>query len=168
VIAWKDVAERGLCWAGIYSNSAGAFRREFWLEQPFNERIGTCEDQAWAVEQLRRGRVIEGPTFGYKYNRPGPDFRWYIRWRLCFALARKYRLPVAWAGPFGTIGTLLKYAGQVALRQLPLGVARYQGRQRVAQLAAWASAAMIADQMKPYGAADLAALSASVSEYNGN
>jgi glycosyltransferase involved in cell wall biosynthesis len=135
-VGWDDLAKHGLTDAAIYSNSAGAIRRSLWASVPFNESAPVCEDHEWAVGRLKQGYRCRLLPFSIDYRRPGPEKRWLAHWRMTFALARFYRLPVAWPGRSRIALRLAQLFGMLLARRVGQGVARYEGRQRIAQLVA--------------------------------
>lgn len=41
-----------------FSNTCAAFRRDVWLEEPFDEQLPACEDKEWAARVARQGRAV--------------------------------------------------------------------------------------------------------------
>jgi glycosyltransferase involved in cell wall biosynthesis len=92
----------GLRFGSIYSNSFGMFRRAFWEEETFTDRIIGMEDYAWALNQIDRSRVVWRLRFPFQYQRSGAT-RDYSYACIAFRLADQHRLRLVWLGWRGSL-----------------------------------------------------------------
>jgi len=106
-VGWTELQTKGLKFCSVYSNSMGILRRALWHAVPFDERLVTMEDYAWALEQLRRGNVCRRLAFRFSYQRSNTR-RDYAFAAITFHLARRHRLGVAWMGAKATLSALCK------------------------------------------------------------
>jgi len=106
-IDWDELRATCLRFCSIYSNSFGMLRRALWETTPFDERLVTMEDYAWALEQARRGYVCHRLTFAFSYQRAARH-RYYALAAVTFALARRHRLRVGWLGVNATLRALCR------------------------------------------------------------
>lgn len=110
-IDWAELRAKGLKFCAIYSNSMGMFRRSLWEQAPFDEAMPTMEDGAWAVEQVRRGKLCRRLDFPFSYQRGGRS-RHFIFAVLTFQMAARHGLRVAWLGPAASVRQLLGHAAR--------------------------------------------------------
>ncbi|MFN0075206.1 MAG: glycosyltransferase family 2 protein [Prosthecobacter sp.] len=96
-IAWDELRTKGLKFCSIFSNSMGMIRRESWVVTPFDETLATAEDYAWAVEQVKRGRVCRRLGLHFNYQRSGHNRNGEFA-NIVFQIARHHKLGVAWLG----------------------------------------------------------------------
>lgn len=96
-ITWDELRAKGLKFGSIYSNSMGMIRRESWVVTPFDETLTTAEDYAWAIEQVKRGRVCRRLDLRFDYQRSGHNRDGEFA-SIVFQFARRHKLPVAWLG----------------------------------------------------------------------
>lgn len=127
-VDWSELVRKGMRFGSIYTNSIGMIRRSRWQETPFDESLNTSEDYAWAIERLRRGDRCRRLDLPFSHLRKGPsrdrEFADFV-----FALAKRYRLPVTWLGPKGSIALFLK--------ALLTGRPRHEWRPVLQRLLAW-------------------------------
>ena len=107
-IEWEELRRKGLKLGSFYSNSFGLLRRKLWEEVPFDESLPTMEDYAWAIEQVRRGRVCRRVNFAFSYQRQA-NARNFIFTAYAFRLAAQYGLEVRWLGRKASARELLRY-----------------------------------------------------------
>jgi glycosyltransferase involved in cell wall biosynthesis len=128
-VDWAELRTKGLRFGSIYSNSMGMLRRSCWREIPFDETLPTAEDYAWAVAQLRAGRLCHRLDLDFSYQRSGLARDGAFA-RVTFRLARRHGLRVTWLGVAGTIRHLVSAVS---------GRSRWQEhRPALARLGAWA------------------------------
>ncbi len=106
-ITMGELRAKGLRFCSIYSNSFGMFRLSCWEEAPFDERIVTMEDFAWALEQARRGRTIRRLAFPFSYERNG-GARDFTFASVTFRLAARHGLKVGWLGWKATLAACMR------------------------------------------------------------
>ena len=104
-VDWPELQTKGLKFCSIYSNSMGILRRSLWETAPFDERLVTMEDYAWALEQLRQGHVCRRLAFRFSYQR-SKTRRDYAFAAITFHLARRHGLKVVWLGAKATLRAL--------------------------------------------------------------
>lgn len=104
-IDWPELQTKGLKFCSIYSNSMGILRRALWESAPFDERLVTMEDYAWALEQVRRGHLCRRLSFAFSYQRSNTR-RDYAFAAITFHLARRHGLKVVWLGAKATLRAL--------------------------------------------------------------
>jgi glycosyltransferase involved in cell wall biosynthesis len=96
-VDWDELSRKGLKLGSVYSNSFGLLRRSFWEELPFDESLTTMEDYAWAVDQIRRGRICHRIRFDFSYQRQA-ESRDFLFTACAFRLAARHSLPLHWLG----------------------------------------------------------------------
>jgi glycosyltransferase involved in cell wall biosynthesis len=101
-INWEELRTKGLKFGSIYSNSMGMIRRDSWIVTPFDETLPTAEDYAWAIEQVKRGRVCRRLDMRFGYQRSGNNRDGEFA-SVVFQFARRHQLRVAWLGVRGSI-----------------------------------------------------------------
>jgi hypothetical protein len=106
-IEWDELRKKGIRFCSIYSNSFGMFRRRLWEELPFDEKIVTMEDFAWALAQVHRGYTCRRLTFRFSYQRAAQtrDFTFAA---VAFRLAARHRLRLRWLGLVPTLSAVIR------------------------------------------------------------
>lgn len=106
----SEIAEKGVKFGSIYTNSLGLIRRAQWSEYHFDESINGMEDYDWALHQLAAGYSVARISVAISYlrNAHNRDFQYTA---LAFLLANRYGLKVRWLGR--------RHSFSGAVRQLP-------------------------------------------------
>ena len=115
-VDWHELKTKGLRFGSIYSNSMGMIRRCLWDQLPFDEKIQSSEDYAWAIEQLKRGHVCRRLGLRFSYKRSGTNRDREFA-RIVFQFARQHGLPVTWLGVTGAVKEILSGKPSHATRE---------------------------------------------------
>jgi glycosyltransferase involved in cell wall biosynthesis len=76
----------------MFNNAAAAIRRDLWVESPYDETLPACEDHAWLLDQVARGRRIRYAPDSVVIHSHQESFTQFARRRLveCRGLERAY------------------------------------------------------------------------------
>ena len=108
-ITAEHLSESGIGFGSCYSNSLGLLRVDCWRALPFDERLNSVEDYAWAVAQIMRGYHVKRLAVGYHYRRNGFD-RTVINTARVRWIANQNGLTVRWLGIRGAILHIMKHS----------------------------------------------------------
>ncbi len=105
-ITWSELAEKGIKFGSIYSNSLGLFRRSLWQQYPFADAMTGIEDYDWALHQAKSGHCVSRIEADFNYQRNGHNREMDFAAR-AFHLANHYDLKLKWLGVGGALRGLV-------------------------------------------------------------